>query len=130
MSDTKVYTAIDVLKDHQRQLDPDGIEVGVSRQALDEVIVECNTLRKEVEESSVEGMLQRELNYGAGGAVTNNANTRRDETALLAVETIQQLHQRLEKYQGVEESYKRRYGAFADIELCKALQRLKESDDD
>lgn len=29
---------IEVLRDHQQQLDPDGIMVGVSRQALDEVL--------------------------------------------------------------------------------------------
>jgi len=34
------------LRDEQRQLDPDGIEVGVSRQAVDEVLAETKRLRK------------------------------------------------------------------------------------
>ena len=31
-------TARTALRDHQRQIDMDGVEVGVSRQALDEVV--------------------------------------------------------------------------------------------
>jgi len=38
-----IGTAIDVLINYQRQLDPEGIEVGVSRQALDEVLAELKT---------------------------------------------------------------------------------------
>lgn len=33
-----IYAALDALKNNQRQLDMDGCEVGVSRQALEEVI--------------------------------------------------------------------------------------------
>ena len=36
----KTLTAVEVLKKYQKQLDPDGAEVGVSRQALDEVLKE------------------------------------------------------------------------------------------
>lgn len=39
-------TALENLKAHQRQLDADGVEVGVSRQALDEVIAEVGRLRR------------------------------------------------------------------------------------
>ncbi len=44
MSDPRV-TAVDVLRDHQQQLDMDGVMVGVSRQAIDEVLTELATLR-------------------------------------------------------------------------------------
>lgn len=48
MSDPRV-TAADVLHDHQQQLDMDGVMVGVSRQAVDEVLAELATLRAENE---------------------------------------------------------------------------------
>lgn len=38
MPDTTLTSAVNELKEHQRQLDMDGIEVGVSRQALDIVL--------------------------------------------------------------------------------------------
>lgn len=38
--------ALEALKNHQRQLDADGCEVGVSRQALEEVIVAFEALRR------------------------------------------------------------------------------------
>ena len=38
-------TALEVLRKRQRQLDFDGVEVGVSRQALDEVLDEIDRLR-------------------------------------------------------------------------------------
>jgi len=40
MSDPRV-TAVDVLRDHQQQLDMDGVMVGVSRQAIDEVLIDA-----------------------------------------------------------------------------------------
>jgi len=42
-------TAKEHLRNHQRQLDPDGIEVGVSRQALDEVLDQADKIQGLVE---------------------------------------------------------------------------------
>lgn len=39
MPDTTLTSAVNELKEHQRQLDMDGVEVGVSRQALDIVLL-------------------------------------------------------------------------------------------
>lgn len=44
--------AIDALRHRQRQLDLDGCEVGVSRQALDEVLAEHERLRALIAEEA------------------------------------------------------------------------------
>ena len=46
-----IGTAIDALTNFQRQLDPEGIEVGVSRQALEEVLAENSRLQSELEQA-------------------------------------------------------------------------------
>jgi len=40
----KPITAIDILRKHQMSIDHDGVVVGVSRQALDEVLTEYDSL--------------------------------------------------------------------------------------
>lgn len=57
--DPKV-TAVDVLRDHQHQLDADGVMVGVSRQAIDEVLAERETLLTAVREMR---SVLKQLNY-------------------------------------------------------------------
>lgn len=44
MTLNEIQPALDQLRNHQQQLDPDGIMVGVSRQAIDEVLQFCATL--------------------------------------------------------------------------------------
>lgn len=41
--------ASDVLRDHQKQIDEDGTLIGVSRQAVDEVLDELAALKKELQ---------------------------------------------------------------------------------
>ena len=45
--------AIQNLIDHQRQLDMDGCEVGVSRQALDEALAHIRTLERALDKAEV-----------------------------------------------------------------------------
>jgi hypothetical protein len=48
---SKEQTFYEALRDGQRQLDADGVEVGVSRQALDEALAEIDRLRHDVSRS-------------------------------------------------------------------------------
>jgi hypothetical protein len=54
-------TAIEVLRKYQKQLDPEGIEVGVSRQALDEVLDTIESLQARVAE--LEAAEERSAEY-------------------------------------------------------------------
>ena len=52
MSDAKKMVALRVLQENQKQLDPCGSMVGVSRQALDEVIEQVIALQDALKEST------------------------------------------------------------------------------
>ena len=44
------HAAISALREHQQQLDPDGIMVGVSRQALEETLCYVEELEQRIDE--------------------------------------------------------------------------------
>lgn len=47
-----MMTAIEALKKYQKQLDAEGVEVGVSRQALDEVLHDYEQLQQQLSEAN------------------------------------------------------------------------------
>ena len=57
-------TARTALRDHQRQIDMDGVEVGVSRQALDEVLGELQ--QQDATIARLEAAIRTEIAYHEG----------------------------------------------------------------
>ena len=68
MGDIELTSAVNELKEHQRQLDPDGWEVGVSRQALDivlEALARSGLEARKAEESMRERAVKAAEAYAA-----------------------------------------------------------------
>ena len=58
-----MMTAIEALKKYQKQLDAEGVEVGVSRQALDEVLHDYEQLQQQLSEANEKLDKARECLY-------------------------------------------------------------------
>lgn len=101
------------LENHQKQIDADGTMVGVSRQALDEVLVELKKLRKAVNKKSKKPSASALLFYskyprkqgGKKALVAFDAMTKANQRLALADDTAARYSDREKQYIPLPTSY-------------------------